>query len=665
MKNLKGKLIFTTCLVCMVCIGITAAISYSNASRKLREREGENVRLLAEKSAEQINVWLHGQAKFLDTAAACMEVSRNLDHQYLCTYLSSLLEGYNKDGFLYDIYYTSKENVMAAGSGYIAEPGIDFTSRSWFAGALKADGLYFDAPYRDADSGRIVITISRKIAVDGDVAGVLAGDIFVDTVVDIVNRCEVPENSYAMLLDHNYGLAVHPYRGYAYVDDVPLQIPEIQGNPYQGLLPLIRTKGTDCAYVKDYDGVERAVYIADIGDCNWTLGVAVDKAVLDADAWVLILGFVIAGVVSLAIGVGIVSLMTGRVIKPVGQLARTVAAKDITHEIKVESSDEIGQLSKGFNDLMFSLRGLLKTSGDAVDGIRESSKLLGEITDGVVGGVESVKNEMGSIEGAMEAQSQNVGNGRESLEQFHTQVERFKERFDDMNRTINNVSAKIQENMKIAGELKVSADESMESIKELQGGVEMLEQKSQSITDIVAVINGVSAKTNMLALNASIEAARAGEAGNGFAVVADQIRNLSGQTKKATEDIRGLIEEIQGQIGLTVNQIKASADLFGRNSDVAENVHKTFGEFARIIVEMDGQNQVLYQRLREFIQTGDDIMGSFAEIDSGTDSCLSYSRQALQVAVEQAQAVLQLKDFGEKLNVLSLELHKKAEMFKV
>lgn len=665
MKNLKGTLILTTCLVCLICIGLTSAISYSNASKKLREREGENVRLLAEKSAEQINVWLHGQAEFLDTVAASMEVGGNLDHQYLCTYLSLILEGYNTDGFLYDIYYTSNENVMAAGSGYVAEPGIDFTSRSWFAGALAVDGLYFDAPYRDADSGRIVITISRKVVVNGSTVGVLAGDIFVDTVVDIVNQCEVPENSYAMLIDHNLGLAVHPYRGYSYVDDVPLQLTQIGGNPYQGLLTLISTQGKDVVYVKDYDGVERVVYTAVIGDCNWTLGVALDKDVLNEDVRILILGFVIAGAISLVIGVGIVSLMAGRVIKPVGQLARTVAAKDITHELKVESSDEIGQLAKGFNELMFSLRGLLKTSGDAVDGIRESSQLLGEITDGVVGGVASVKDEMGSIEGAMEAQSRNVGDGRESLEQFHTQVECFRERFDDMNRTINNVSMKIQENMKVAGELKASADESVESIRKLQGGVETLEEKSQSITDIVAVINGVSAKTNMLALNASIEAARAGEAGNGFAVVADQIRDLSGQTKKATENIRELIGQIQSQIGLTVDEIKTSAGLFGRNSEVADNVHKVFDEFARIIVEMDGQNRVLYERLREFIQTGDDIMEAFAKIDNGTDSCLSYSRQALQVAVEQAQAVLQLKDFGEKLNSLSRELHKKTELFKV
>lgn len=663
MRNLKGTLILTTCLICLICIGATATISYSNASKKLREREDENMRLLAEKSAGQVDVWMRGQAEFLNTVAASMEVQKNTDHDGLCTYFASLLEGYNKDGVLYDIYYTSNENVMAAGSGYVPEPGLDFTKRSWFVGALAAEGLYFDAPYRDADSGRIVITISRKIAVDGNIVGVLAGDIFVDTVVDIVNRCEVPQNSYAMLLDHNFGLAVHPY--YGYVDDVPPQIPDLAGNPYQALLALIRSNDTKSVYVEDYDKTRRAVYTASIGDYNWILGVAVDEDVLSADARTMVGGFWIAGIISLVIGVGIVTLMAGRIMRPVGQLARTVAKKDITRRIEVKSNDEVGLLSKGINDLMYSLGGLLETSGDAVREIQESSKVFGNLTDEVVGGMENVKEEMGSIEGAMENQSKDVEVGRERLGQFHAQIAQFQDQFDGMNQTLNNVSAKIQENTEVAGQLRVSADESAKSIQRLQGGVEMLEEKSQSITDIISVITNVSSKTNLLALNASIEAARAGEVGGGFAVVADQIRGLSGQTKKATEDIRELIEQIQDQINLTVEQIKASASLFEKNSDIAESVHKVFREFARIVVEMESRNKMLYQGLKEFVRTKDDIMASFEKIDSGTDSCLGYSRQALGVAVEQTQAVLQLKDFGEKLNALSGELHKKTELFKV
>lgn len=663
MKNLKGTLILTTCLICVICIGITAAISYSNALDLLQEREGESIELLAEKSAEQIHVWLREQSEFLDTVAASMEVEEITDHAKLYDYLSTLLEGYNEDGFLYDIYYTSTKNQMVAGSGYEPDPGLDFTERSWFVGALSAEGLYCDPPYRDADSGRIVITIARKITVGETVVGVLAEDIFVDTVVDIVNRCKVPENSYAMLIDQNLGLAVHP--GYGYVADQPVHLGEVDKNAYRALLDSIHSSRKNPVYVEDYDGVERAIYTAVIGDYGWILGIAVDRAVLDSDAILMIKGFGIASILSLLVGIGIVSVIAGRVTKPIGQLTKIVREKDVSSEIKINVKNEVGQLSKRFNELTQSLRGLLNTSSDAVCGIRESSKVLGTITNEVVGGAKRVESEMGSIKGAMENQQRNVEVGRESLGQFHDKVEYLKEHFGDINHALSQVNGKIQENAQVAEKLKESSDESTESIKNLESGVQNLEEKSQSITNIIAVINSVSAKTNMLALNASIEAARAGEAGHGFAVVADQIRDLSGQTKEATENIRHLIGEIQGQIGSTVGEIKSSADLFAHNSEIADNVHKMFGELALVVAGMDEKNQVFRRGLEEFVRTENDITDSFVEIDKGANSCLGYSRQALEIAVEQAQSVLRLKEFEEKLNQLSIQLNAKTEMFKV
>lgn len=667
MKNLKGKLIITTCLICMICIGITAAISYSIASGKLMDKESSNARLLAEKSAGEIAAWVQEQAAFLDTVASSMEISGNTDYKYLCNYLGSFLKknAEDGDGSLYDVYYTSKENKMSSASGYVPEPDIDFTQRSWFAGALAADHLYFDAPYRDVDSGRIVITISRSIVIEDETVGVLAEDIFVDTVVDIVNKCQVPDNSYAMLLDQNLGLAVHPNEDYGYVEDEPVPLEKLTGSPYKKLSDELLAGKLDTVFIKDYDGVQRAIYPASIGECGWTLGVVLDKAVLKADAATMVRGFFLAIVISLVIGIGIISITTANIIKPIGKLAGIVEAKDITSEITISSRDEVGQLSKGFNEMMYSLRGLLKTSADAVKGIRESSKVLEDITNEVVGGVDHVNHEMDSITSAMEVQSREVQAGRECLDQFHTQIEHFQKRFSDMNHTMDDVSNKITQNTEVAQKLRESSSESMESIQKLQDGVQTLEKKSFDITEIISVITDISSQTNLLALNASIEAARAGDLGKGFTVVADEIRNLSEQTRVATENIRVLIKEIQSQINITVQEIGTTAGLFAQNSQIAESVHTVFGEFSGIILDMEEQNHVLSERLQEFLQTEDNITTSFSDIDSNTGSCLAFSEQALQVSKEQTKAVSRLNDFAQKLDALSAELNEKTEMFKV
>ena len=136
MKSLKSKLILITCMICVICLGITASVSYFNASGKLKEKESESALLLAEKSAGQIEAWMKEQAAFLNTIAASIEADGDTDHEELCVYLAYLLENCNENGVLYDIYYTSLENRMASGSGYVPEPGMDFTQRSWFAGEL-------------------------------------------------------------------------------------------------------------------------------------------------------------------------------------------------------------------------------------------------------------------------------------------------------------------------------------------------------------------------------------------------------------------------------------------------------------------------------------------------------------------------------------------------
>jgi len=106
------------------------------------------------------------------------------------------------------------------------------------------------------------------------------------------------------------------------------------------------------------------------------------------------------------------------------------------------------------------------------------------------------------------------------------------------------------------------AAERMEGIEEayqtIMARVERLEAASSEITQIVDAIEMIAGQTNLLALNATIEAARAGEAGRGFAVVAGEVKALSGQTEKATNDIRTRIESLQGEVGNIIGAVRDS-----------------------------------------------------------------------------------------------------------
>lgn len=584
----------------------------------------------------------------------------------IAQYLQELLQNQNEDGIIYDIYFTSEDNRMTAGSGYEADGSVDFTKRGWYLAAKEKDGVHYESPYKDADSGRYVITLSKKVEWDGKVVGVLAEDIFIDQVVEIVNKCEVEGNSYAMLVDQNDGLMVHPNEKYGYVDDEPVRLNDLAGNPYKKLSEKLEADGKKAQniWLKDYDGVTRGFFVGKVKSCDWHVVIALEKEVLYQDVNSMLQGFVIAMAISLVVGIVIITIMTKKIVDPIRHLEHTVTSNDLNESIQVESKDEVGRLAKGFNKMLGNLRGLLSTSEEAAGNIEESSMQLQNITDTIVQGAKRVKQEMENINDTMNVQYENVHQSEEVLSNFEREISRFEGQFSDMGSTIVLANAKLTENIEVVEKLGSATMANMENINTLQESVNVLEQKSENITNIISTITGISGQTNLLALNASIEAARAGEAGKGFAVVADEIRQLSEQTKDATEEIRDLVTEIQERIEKTVSRIQEYGQSFRVNAEIATQVQEAFSAIESAIKTLGEMNTDMSEELQAFTNAQNAIRTSFDSIDANTSSCVENTRAALKVSKEQAQVTGDLAQWAKQLQEQADELKEKTQNFK-
>lgn len=583
-----------------------------------------------------------------------------------CPISEELLQNQNEDGIIYDIYFTSEDNRMTAGSGYEADGSVDFTKRGWYLAAKEKDGVHYESPYKDADSGRYVITLSKKVEWDGKVVGVLAEDIFIDQVVEIVNKCELEGNSYAMLVDQNDGLMVHPNEKYGYVDDEPVRLNDLAGNPYKKLSEKLEADGKKAQniWLKDYDGVTRGFFVGKVKSCDWHVVIALEKKVLYQDVNSMLQGFVIAMAISLVVGIVIITIMTKKIVDPIRHLEHTVTSNDLNESIQVESKDEVGRLAKGFNKMLGNLRGLLSTSEEAAGNIEESSMQLQNITDTIVQGAKRVKQEMENINDTMNVQYENVHQSEEVLSNFEREISRFEGQFSDMGSTIVLANAKLTENIEVVEKLGSATMANMENINTLQESVKVLEQKSENITNIISTITGISGQTNLLALNASIEAARAGEAGKGFAVVADEIRQLSEQTKDATEEIRDLVTEIQERIEKTVSQIQEYGQSFRVNAEIATQVQEAFSAIESAIKTLGEMNTDMSEELQAFTNAQNAIRTSFDSVDANTSSCVENTRAALKVSKEQAQVTGDLAQWAKQLQEQADELKEKTQNFK-
>ncbi|KIV64310.1 Methyl-accepting chemotaxis protein I (serine chemoreceptor protein) [Pseudomonas sp. FeS53a] len=258
-------------------------------------------------------------------------------------------------------------------------------------------------------------------------------------------------------------------------------------------------------------------------------------------AWWLLGGLVLVCVVLCLATAQLMSAIM-RPLKKTIDVARAIAQGNLRNSIQVESRDEAGQLMEALAQMQNSLREMIASIRLESEELRGTATTLSDTSRGIVDGANQQAESAASMAAAMEQMITNIA------------------QIADHARNAQGISAHSEGLASSGGQVILGVVDGMnriaEAVNSSSNTITALGRSSEEIHSIIQVIKSIAEQTNLLALNAAIEAARAGEAGRGFAVVADEVRNLAARTAQSTQEITGMIARIRESTDQAVNSMQ-------------------------------------------------------------------------------------------------------------
>lgn len=338
---------------------------------------------------------------------------------------------------------------------------------------------------------------------------------------------------------------------------------------------------------------------------------------------------------------------------------------NLTNKLEIDGEDEVAKVANGLNNTVFKLKEMISDISTSADEVMVVSNSLSLATSESLKGNEEVSKSMQEIAAGAVTQAQGASEASIVTGEL---IEEINEVFKKCNHMINIV----EKSSDISNSVSKGVKEAIDSIQNIAETnklnvqeTQILLEQSKEIGQIVDVISEISEQTNLLSLNAAIEAARAGEQGKGFAIVADEVRQLAEQSANSSKKIANLISMIQNQIEIISNKMETGTCEVVSGVEKATLVGENFKEIERVfttVINVADEVSKATNRMEKKASTTSDIINNVAAI---TEENSAATEQVTASNEEQIAFMHEIVDSTYKLEDLVNNLNNTVERFKL